>query len=481
MPGKVITWPAPAGETASPDYTLEVNGVPVFVYQARVRAEILQNEGLWTHATNCTGERASFCMFDIPGTAAVTVRPARAFKTARVLPTRAGVASTVDKGAIRFTLAEPRHLTVVLDDTDAQPLHLFISAPEQDVPRTNDPNVVYFGPGVHEITTLNVKSGQTVYLAGGAIVKAGLRSKEQPTYSEKWKVNFYNGVVLNVEKADGVRICGRGILDGSLVPHPGRNLIGVTASRNVRIEGITLRDSPNWNVRMSRSQDVRVENLRIISGRLNSDGINSVNSRNVTVRRCFVRNHDDSIVAKATEPGQPCEDITVEDCQVWDDWGYGLGVSYEVRSPIRRVRFERCDVLFARHWCMGVYVSDSGTVSDVTFHDIGISGLTGGRGGAYDGLTHERKLMRMAIVGDVWANDTTRGQIRSIVIDGVTVDGTRLPPSELYGCDAEHTVDGVLFRNVALRGQAPVTNAVALGLTCNDFVHNVRVEAGDAQ
>ncbi len=34
----VITWPAPAEEKASPHYSVEVAGVPVFVYQARVRA-----------------------------------------------------------------------------------------------------------------------------------------------------------------------------------------------------------------------------------------------------------------------------------------------------------------------------------------------------------------------------------------------------------------------------------------------------------
>jgi hypothetical protein len=454
-----------------------VDGVPVFVYAARVRAEILQHPGLWTHKPDCAGERAAFAIFDVAGPVKVEVRPARPFTTATVLPARAGVEASVKAGVVRFALAEPRHVTVLLDGSDLQPLHLFIGAPEREVPKPGDPNVIYFGPGVHEITTLEVKSGQTVYLAGGAVVKAGLRPGEQPKYSDKWKVNFYHGVILHVGQAENVRISGRGVLDGSGVPHPGRNMIGLDGSRHVRIEGITLRDAPNWNVRIGTSQDVVVEDVRILSGRLNSDGINSVNSQRVAVRRCFVRNHDDSIVCKATEPGRPCEDISVEDCQAWDDWGYAFGVSYETRSPIRRVRFERCDVLFARHWCLGVYLSDSATVSDIAFRDIGVAPQPQpASAGAYNSLSKERKLMRMGIVGDVWGKDATRGNVRDVTVDGVTVDAGPLPPSELAGFDAEHTIDGVTFRGVRVRGQPPAASHADLALTTNAFVHNVRVE-----
>ena len=375
MSSHVTTWPAPTGEISSPDFTVEVDGCPVFVYQARVRAEILTNDGLWTHKADCAGERASFAIFDIDAPVTVSVRPARAFQVAAVLPARAEITPVDATGEVRFIVEQPRHLTVILDGSDAAPLHLFIGALETDAPRADDPAVIYFGPGVHEIDQLVVASGQTVYLAGGAVVKAALPAGAEGTYSEKWHVTFHNGSALKIEQAHDVRICGRGILDGSLIPHPGWTLLSISQSEHVRVSGITLRDSANWDVIINQSREVDVEDVRIVSGRLNSDGINSVNSRQVRIRRCFVRNHDDSIVVKATAPAPPAEDIAVEDCVIWNDWGYALGVTYETRAPIRRVAFRRCDILFAAGQCLGIRVCDSATVSEISFTDISISQL----------------------------------------------------------------------------------------------------------
>ena len=468
-----ITWPAPAEEIPSPDYTVDVDGCPVFVYQARVRAEILKNDGLWTHQPNPAGERASFAIFDMAGPVTVTVRPTRPFTSAAVLPDRAAITPALADGCITFSLDRPRHLTLLLDGTDELALHLFIGEPETDIPGPDDPNVVYFGPGVHEIDTVQVQDGQTVYLAGGAVVKGTLRPGEEGVYNDKWKVTFFNGTVLAIAKVSGVRICGRGILDGSLIPHPGHVLVGLHDAQDVRLEGITLRDSPNWDVIIAKSRNVRVNDLRIVSGRLNSDGINSVNSQDVQIRRCFVRNHDDSIVVKTTEPGMPAEDILVEDCTVWNDWGYALGVTYETRSPIRRVTFQRCDILYTRHWCLGVHLSDSATVSDIAFRDIDIADLTVAKqlGGAHASLSSEPKLLRMVISRDVWGKDAEAGHIRDVTVDGVTAHGPALPPAETFGFDAEHQVEGVAIRNVRLNGEPTEPT-----LTCNEFVRDIVLE-----
>ena len=56
-----------------------------------------------------------------------------------------------------------------------------------------------------------------------------------------WPCTFFDGAIFDVTNAENVRICGRGILDGSLVPHPGRNMIRVAFSKRIDISGITLR------------------------------------------------------------------------------------------------------------------------------------------------------------------------------------------------------------------------------------------------
>lgn len=479
MTAPLVSWPAPAGEIPSPDYTVAAADTPLFVYQAPVRAEILQNDGLWTHKPDYGSERASFVIFDMSAPVTVRVKPARPCQTAVVLPERADIAPTVADGVITFTLAKPAKLTVLCDGDDRTALHLFAGEPEKDAPRPDDPNVVYFGPGVHETTGLVLKSGQTIYVAGGAILKARTKPGDTGTYSEKWKVTFHNGSVFSLKDVENVRICGRGIVDASLVPHPGFSTLHFSGARNVRIEGVTLRNAANWNFVIGKSEDILVRDVRIISGRLNSDGINSVNSRRVQIRDCFVRNHDDSIVVKTTATGAPAEDITVENNVIWSDWGYSLGVTYETRSPVRRITFRGNDIIYTRHWCLGIHVSDGATIEDVTFADTAISDLAAAAAdqGTRKALTAKPKLMRFVITQDCWGHDPERGRIRNLTVDGVTLHGQEMLHSEMLGVDAEHDVRGVTIRNVRLAGQPPVTDAAALRLQQNAFVRDVQVSA----
>ena len=68
-----------------------------------------------------------------------------------------------------FSAFEPPH---VEPDGRKGPLLLFANPLETDTPKQGDPNVVYFGPGVHKPEKIALQSGQTLYLAGGALVKA---------------------------------------------------------------------------------------------------------------------------------------------------------------------------------------------------------------------------------------------------------------------------------------------------------------------
>jgi hypothetical protein len=302
------------------------------------------------------------------------------------------------------------------------------------------------------------------------------RDGDEGEYDDRWKVRRHRVTGIRIADATGVRVCGRGILDAGLVPHLGGSMIALQHARDVRLEGITLRDAASWNVTIANSDHVRVDDVRIIAARLNSDGINSVNSRQVRVRGCFVRNSDDSIVVKTPAPDAPVEEIEVEDCVVWNDWGYALGATYETRSPIGRVRFRSCDILFARHWCLGIHVSDGATVSDVSFADIEVAQLerttTLPAAGA---LTPQPKLVRMVIQRDVWGKDAERGHIRDIRFDRITVDGDRLPPSELLGADAAHAIENVTFRAVRPRHQVAASSPAELGLSQNEFARQIEV------
>lgn len=126
---------------------------------------------------------------------------------------------------MQFDLDKPGSLTIEINDDITKTLHLFAGGTETETPDPDDPNVVYYGPGIHKIGRKEINTNQTVYLAGGAYV-------------------YGNLVVKNREN---VRIRGRGILDGS--PYDRwENKEGVkygihaVNTKNLTIEGIILLD-----------------------------------------------------------------------------------------------------------------------------------------------------------------------------------------------------------------------------------------------
>lgn len=469
----VIAWPAPEGVEPSPDYGLEVNGRPVFVWPARVREEIDKPSGsIWTHKPGCPAERAAFALFDFEGGVQVEVRPRRAFRTATVHPLSAGVRPEIRDGAIRFRMDRPRPLTIMLDGSDETPLHLLADLPEKVVPQAGDPGVVYFGPGIHDVETIDLKSGQTLYLAGGALLRAKVPAGAKWIRSKRTGLAHCDaGPVIRVHGVEDVRIRGRGVVDGELIPHPARSLLVVHKSKNVSIEGVMLRNSPAWNITLNDSDDIRVEGVKLISGRLNSDGINSVNARDVTIRRCFVRNHDDSIVVKTTSPEGEAARITAEQCVIWNDWGYALGVTYETRAPIHDLVFRDCDVIFVRHHALGIHVVDSATIRNVVFDRVRVEDLAlpAKRFG------HPAKLIRVAVAADMWGTDNERGQIRDVVFRNIRLEGTLAARSEILGFDATHGVERVTLENVSFLGRS-VSTPQEMNLTVNDFAREVSIQ-----
>lgn len=474
MPPKIVTWPMPHTEMVSDVYALSVEGQAVPVWLSRVREAINKPEGAgWTSMLNGPTEWCSFARLDADFPVTVEIRVLKPFQSAEVLPRSAGLEPEIEGCAVRLHLDRPRHLTVCLDGTDEHALHLFCREVEADRPDPSDPKVIYFGPGEHWVNSVRPTSGQTVYLDGEAILRGVLPEGAEGKRGGVLNLTSYGHPVIDVDGVEDVRICGRGIIDGGCLPHPAKNLIRVSNSRGVRIEGLTLRNSPNWHLPICASEEVVVEDLACISGRLNSDGVNCVSSSRVTVRRTFVRGHDDSFVVKTTDPDRPATDILYEECTAWNDWGYAFGVSYETRADIRDVVFRDCDVIFARNWPLGIHVSDSGTVGPVLFERIGVH---------YPHTTitphMSRQSIKLDIVEDVWGKDGRRGSIREITFRDLEITGVDVPPILMAGHDGEHCIRDILFENVRLNGRSLVATDDDI-FRINEHVRGVIVRAGE--
>lgn len=321
----------PAGEERSKDYTVQVEGRDIPVYAVKVApADPARRWKAMDDKVRSAEyfETAAFAYFDMRGPVAVTVTCPGPITSAKVLPSSLKIVPAVEGQKLTFSLAQPRPVTIEVNGNWVRALHLFANPPEAPAPRPDDPNVIYFGPGVHEVAGVTVGSGQTVYLAAGAVVK-GTADRRSPVFTLQ---------------GEHITLRGRGVIDGSLCPTHARNLL-LVRGKDITVEGVIFRDSSVWTIPIRQSDRVTVKNVKLLGYRANSDGIDVCNSRDVTIEDCFIRTLDDLIVVKADQGQGPARRIVARDCVLWNEVAPALSVGAEIRDDVDDVLFEDCDVI----------------------------------------------------------------------------------------------------------------------------------------
>ncbi len=388
-------YPAPESEVPFADYRIQVNDREVFCHAARV-FDSRFTEGTLMGSPEITYSTVGFGYFDISGKVRVRIKVNREISSAVIRPLSRGIEPTVKDNTIEFTVDEPGALTIEPDGSEKRVLHLFVNPKEESRPDPEDESVIYFGPGEHVVDTIRLKSDQTLYVDGGAVVYFDV-TDDSPVHRKEYRSRkavtlkrYDHGI--HAVAAKNLKIKGRGILDFSRVlEKKGRkNPIHINACHNVEIEGVILRGANCWHATIYRSKDVEIDNLKEIGAGYNTDGINIVLSQDVHIHDCFMRQRDDGIVMKSMDTGNmdafieeiPQPDtstsrVLVEDCVIWSDWGYALGVTYETRMPVNDIEFRNCEIIHATHatpgqGVIGILVADSDVVSDVRFNDITI-------------------------------------------------------------------------------------------------------------
>ncbi len=309
----VTTYPAPAGEAVTNDYAVTVNGKPVDVYAAQTE--------------HFDGDY-SFASFDFSGTVEIRVTSTEPLDNVLIQPASFAV-QVKEKRSQELTLlaAEPFRISIERNGR-IKPLLLFGNAEETDASRPDDPNVVYFPPGVHRPGKIMLTDNQTLYLAGGAVVK---------------------GCVL--AQGENITIRGRGMLAGEESPRfkgPGRYLLDCRDCRNVTVRDITIRNPWSWTFVTWNCDGVLVDNVKICGSRMiNDDALDLVNTENAVVRNCFFRTQDDCIAIKGLAGmTRPCENILIEDCEFWTDAANIFRIGYECETAgMRKITARNIDVL----------------------------------------------------------------------------------------------------------------------------------------
>ena len=454
----VTVYKAPEGEELSTKFRVSVNSIEVPVYktkippedkQGRDRAEFPEETHLYFDITN-------FASFDMKkGPVKVSVSVDDPIYTAKILPTSFQILPEIKGQTVSFEVTKPQHITVEVNGDHIRSLHLFVNPEETDVPDPNDPDVIFFGPGIHEIKSVSVVGdNKTVYIAGGAVVR-GVLSEEERT--GRRPASF-------VLRGKNITFRGRGIFDMERVPRTlGRQTMSVMVD-GFHLEGVILCNSSTWTVSLRDCNDVHIDNLKIFGHRANSDGIDINSSMDVLVENCFLRTWDDLIVVKTLRgSNQGAGRIRVRKCVLYNECAHALSIGAELTRQVEDVVFEDCDIIgdHGREWTLRVYHTDATLIKNVRFENIRIE--------------ESVKFASLWINTAVWTSDTIRGKIEDIVFKDITVNNSGYPlhrEFEFLGYDADHGIKNVVIDNVVINGRKVTLNDVAR----NRFVYDIIVK-----
>jgi hypothetical protein len=167
---------------------------------------------------------------------------------------------------------------------------------------------------------------------------------------------------------------GDGIADGPVdfLDRPGRMFLFYRCE-NVLVEGITIRESPNWTLHLLGCDEVDVRGIDMRNEILipNSDGINPENCRNVHVSDCTVYTGDDAICPKASssydvEPG--LENLTVTNCTLVSR-SSAIKFGSSTGNDMRDCTFSNI-VIRESNRGLGIQHRDGGDIENVLFEDV---------------------------------------------------------------------------------------------------------------
>lgn len=343
--------------------------------------------------------------------------------------------------------------------------------------------ILFFPPGLYKTGSLKLSSNANVFLAGGAMIKGSENREDYPSDDGKKESDHVNDKehftdngewmtfsrLILIDNAKNVKIWGRGIIDGSgsVVRAQGKpaNLIRIRNSKDVLIEGVVLRDPACWNTHILHSKNVTIRNIKMLNDRsvANTDGFDPDASKNVLIDNCFAYCSDDNIAIKTTNNGNllaNIEDVTVSNC-VFITKKSALKVGTETKgAAMRNIVFKNNYVVEADRG-MVLYCNDGATFENIRFLN--------------NYFENGYKSSNLKAIHFQIRNRSGKGQIRNVLIKDCSIASTFSDVSEIVGLDADHTIDGIVFKNVTLAGKK-LQSAQDLGAKTNEFVKNIRFE-----
>lgn len=299
--------------------------------------------------------------------------------------------------------------------------------------------VVRLTPGTYLSAPIVLKSGITLELKEGATL---LGSPEHSDYPEITEFRAPGRQALvSATHADHVAIVGRGVIDGAGeswwrmarafkgtgilgTEHTRPRLVVFDHCRHILVEGVTIENSPMWQLVPYYSDDVTIRNIKVLAPEHspNTDAIDPFSSSHVRIEHVMADVGDDDIAIKSGAigspgPDAPSRDIMITDCTFRH--GHGLSIGSEIAGGAERIRAEHITFEGTENGIRIKANRDRGhEVSDVIFRQITMHNVK-------HPLILSEYYPKMLPEGAVATAPVTRltPHFRDITIEGLTATG----------------------------------------------------------
>jgi polygalacturonase len=250
---------------------------------------------------------------------------------------------------------------------------------------------VRLSKGVYLSAPITLKDNITLNVAAGATL---LGSPDHADYPEMLVFRAKGQQsLISAAGAHNLAITGGGIIDGNGAswwtgPGGGRpnSIMGVGVfrprlivfdhCRHIRIEGVTVQNSPSWQIVPYYSDDIVIRGIKVLApaNSPNTDAIDPFASSNMVITQVTADVGDDNIAIKSGAiaspgPDSPARNITITDCIFLH--GHGLSIGSEIAGGARNIHAAR---IHFKGTDQGIRIKanrDRGNdVSDISFKDI---------------------------------------------------------------------------------------------------------------
>jgi alpha-L-rhamnosidase len=231
--------------------------------------------------------------------------------------------------------------------------------------------------GIFMSGALYIKPKVNIEMQDGSVLRGSTNIEDYPKATTRIEGHFepWRAALINADRADHLRITGKGTLDGNGKPFwiefysrrtadrtttnlnvERPRLAFIQNSKDVVISGITFLNSGFWNLHLYRDQQVKVDGCRFVApgGKVpddhapSSDGIDVDSSQDVEIGNCYFSTGDDDIALKGSKgpfamqdkDSPPVERIYIHDC-VFESGG-GIMTCGSEATIVRDVKVERC-------------------------------------------------------------------------------------------------------------------------------------------